>query len=96
MTKLLFQKFFAVECGILGVCSILYAVAALLGWKPVPAAGGTGSRPKTISGKTRRPICSSAYFYAMSPTCRFWIRSNGHFSLLFIWHSSPRSFSASV
>lgn len=33
MTKLLFQKFFAVECGILGVCSILYAVAALLGWK---------------------------------------------------------------
>lgn len=31
----LFRKFFAVELGLLGVCSILYAVAALLGWKYV-------------------------------------------------------------
>lgn len=28
-----FQKFFAIECGVLGALSMLYAAAVLLGWK---------------------------------------------------------------
>lgn len=59
MTKLLFQKFFAVECGILGVCSILYAVAALLGWKYArPRRWWDWEPAKSRSRKNAPAICA--------------------------------------